>query len=269
MHRSDLNRIFGAHPFIIGMVHLPPLPGAPGHAGMDDVLERARADAHALAAGGVHGIMVENFGDTPFLPGTVPPETIAAMTLAVSAIARETALPLGINVLRNDARAALGIAAATGARFMRVNVHTGAMLTDQGWIAGHAHETLRARASLRVPVAIFADVMVKHALAPPGLRLESAARDTWDRGGADALIVSGSATGDAIEPDDLRSARRVVPAAPLLIGSGLGVDNAPRLLPLADGAIVGSAFQRDGRAGAPVEAERVRAVMATVAAVSG
>jgi uncharacterized protein len=262
MQRSDLKHLFGVPAAVIGMVHLPPLPGAPGFSTMHGVLEVARRDAAALAEGGVHGIMVENFGDTPFFPDHVPPETVAALALAVAAAMREVDLPVGVNVLRNDARAALGIAAATGAAYIRVNVHTGAMLTDQGWISGRAHETLRTRHALGHDVAILADVLVKHAVPPAGLTATDAARDLWDRGGADALIVTGPATGSAADAGRLREVRAAVPAAPLLLGSGLSAENVAELWPLCDGAIIGSAFMHGGRAGAGVASDRVRRLLA-------
>lgn len=261
MQRLDLRQLTGTDRPLIGMVHLHALPGSPRYRGMRDVLDAAIHDALALADGGVDAIMVENFGDVPFHPGAAPPETLAGMTRAIAAIAARTDLPLGVNVLRNDARAALAIAAATGARFIRVNVHTGAMLTDQGWITGQAHETLRLRASLGADVGILADVLVKHAVAPAGLAIEDAARDTWHRGLADALIVSGAATGAATDPDRARRVRDAVPDAPILIGSGLTAGNAAALLSVADGAIVGSAFQQDGRAGSPVDPARVRTLL--------
>jgi uncharacterized protein len=261
MQRLDPRVAFGVVTPIIGMVHLRALPGAPGYSSMAHVVDAACRDAAALADGGVDALLLENFGDTPFFPGAVPPETVAAMARAAAEVRRVTDLPLGINVLRNDARAALGLAAAADAAFIRVNVHTGAMLTDQGWLTGRAHETLRARAVLAAHVAILADIMVKHAAAPPGLAIEDAARDCWDRGGADALIVSGAATGSATRPERLEAVRSAVPDAPLFVGSGLNELNAAELLGLADGAIVGSAFQHGGRAGAGVDANRVRAVL--------
>lgn len=266
MHRLDLKKLFGTARPIIGMVHLAALPGAPDHTDMRAVLEYALADAAALAYGGVHGIMIENFGDAPFFPGTVPPETVAALTRATVEVCRATTLPIGVNVLRNDARAALGIAAATGAAFIRVNVHVGAMLTDQGWISGKAHDTLRARAALRADVAILADVLVKHAVSPAGLSAADVARDSWERGRADALIVSGAATGVATPRDRIVEVRSAVPAAPLLIGSGLTAENSADLLTHADGAIVGSTLK--GADGA-VDVDRVRALMKAVAAVGG
>lgn len=252
---------------IIGMVHLMPLPGSPRWGGsMSDVLTHALRDAHALAAGGVDAIVIENYGDTPFHPEHVPAVTIAAMTAAVQDVLRAVDVPIGVNVLRNDAAAALAICAATGAAFLRVNVHTGAMLTDQGWIGGRAHETLRSRTSFGVQTAIFADVFVKHATPPAGLTIEDAARDTWERGHADALIVSGSGTGQAVDAADLQRVRAAVPDAFLVIGSGLTLENAA-LLRHANGAIVGTALKEEGRVDAPVSTERVRRLIDAVASL--
>jgi uncharacterized protein len=244
------------------MVHVLPLPGSPRWTGsMADVLDRARADAAALADGGVDAVLVENYGDSPFLSGPVPAETVAALTAAVVAVAEVAGradLPVGVNVLRNDAAAALAIATATGASFIRVNVHTGGMLTDQGWIEGDAAGTLRLRQRLGSPVAILADVMVKHAVAPPGLDLTTAAREAWERGWADALIVSGAATGEPTDLEDVRRLRGLLPGARILVGSGVRAETVGAALREADGVIVGSALQVDGVAGRPVDPARVR-----------
>src|SRR4051812_5410301 len=214
MDRIDMKSLFRVAKPIAGMVHAIPLPGAPLWGGsMDAVIDRACADATTLAAGGVDGIFIENYGDAPFYPGVVPPETVAALSIVVREVMRVAALPIGVNVLRNDAAAALAIAAATGAQMIRVNVHTGMMHTDQGTITGRAHETLRARKALTAPVAICADILVKHATPPAGLTYEQSAADTWERGGADALIVSGAATGAPTETRSLDSVRHAVPDA--------------------------------------------------------
>jgi membrane complex biogenesis BtpA family protein len=259
VERIELRTIFETPRPVIGMLHSPPLPGAPRwRAPFDRVLDHVLADAHALHQAGVDALLLENFGDVPFHGDRVPPETIAGLAVLAREVHRTTPLPLGINVLRNDAAAALAIAAATGASFIRVNVHTGMMLTDQGPLAGRAAETLRLRASLGLPIAILADVLVKHATAPPGLSVADAARDTWYRGLADALIVTGTATGALTDVASIREVRHAVPSAPVLVGSGVNADSAAELLPEADGAIVGSAFEHGGRAGAGVEAERAR-----------
>lgn len=242
---------------VIGMVHLPPLPGAPAWAGrMDAVLERARADARALHEAGVDALLVENYGDAPF-HRTAGPETVAAMTATVLAVREVTDRPVGVNVLRNDPAGALAVAAATGATFIRVNVHAWGMHTDQGWIEGRAAETVRLRARLVPAVAILADVMVKHAVPPPGLTLEAAARDTADRGRADGLVVSGRATGAPTSLDDVRTVTAAVPT-PVLVGSGVTAATVRDALAVAAGVIVGSALKEEGRAGRPVDADRAR-----------
>ena len=244
---------------IVGMVHLQPLPGSPGwHGSLQHVLDAAVRDAETLAFGGVDGIIVENYGDIPFYPEHVPAITIAALTTAVLGVTRAVDIPVGVNVLRNDGAAALAIAAATGATFIRVNVHTGAMLTDQGWIAGAAHQTMRDRATLGCDVAVFADVFVKHATPPAGLTIEDAALDTWERGLAYALIVSGSGTGRPTAVSDVERVKAAVPDARVWIGSGVTADNVTELFRFADGAIVGSSLKPDGRADQPVALDRVK-----------
>src|SRR5262245_48988555 len=246
---------------LFGMVHLAPLPGAPLFGGsLDAVIDAALADACALRDGGCDGMVFENFGDRPFFKDHVETETIAALTRVIVEVMREVELPFGVNVLRNDAVAAVGIAAATGALFIRVNVHTGAMLADQGIIEGRAAETLRRRAALAPDVLIFADHMVKHA-APLGPVDEAqAAKDLRLRGLADAIIISGAETG--AEPDAARFTRvREAIDAPLLVGSGLTESNAAMFAD-ADGAIAGTSVKRDGRVDAPVDAARVARLVA-------
>jgi hypothetical protein len=249
----------GPRPVLIGVVHLLATPGAPGFGGsMAALLERAEADARAWRAGGADALLVENFGDTPFFAGAVPSETVAALALAlarVRAVAGE--LPLGVNVLRNDARAALGLCATAGASFLRVNVHAGAMWTDQGLVEGRAAETLRERARLCPAAELLADVHVKHARAVAGESLEEAARDTFLRARADCLVVSGTRTGEAPAAERLARVHAAVPTAPLLIGSGCDEHNARELLAHARGALVGTAAKRGGRVEEPVDAERV------------
>jgi len=254
---------------IIGMVHLAPLPGAPGWQGdWQAVLDRAITDAESLVDAPVDGLLVENYGDVPFHRSRVPAETVAAMTRAVSEIRRRVTLPVGVNVLRNDARAALAIAMAAGATFIRVNVHIGALLTDQGWIRGRAASTLRMRQRLGLRVAILADVAVKHSVLPPGFDVVAAAHETWERGLADALIVSGPATGRAPDPAALTAIRTSLPEAPLVIGSGVSSMNAAALLPLCDGVIAGSDLEQGGRAGGRVDPLRAKAFVDAAHSVS-
>ena len=246
---------------IVGMVHLKPLPGSPGFGGsLAEVLDAALADARALDEGGVDAIMIENYGDVPFRKRGAEPHTIAAMTLAAMEARRITAKPLGINVLRNDPLAALGIAAVCGAMMIRVNVHTGAMLTDQGIIEGDASGTLDYRTKLRSGTAILADVHVKHAAPLAPIPIEVAAADAVERGLADALIVTGSRTGSGADIAELRAVRGAV-ERPVLVGSGVTDRTIGELLRECDGAIVGSWLKVDGDVSRPVDLERVKRLM--------
>jgi membrane complex biogenesis BtpA family protein len=247
---------------LIGVVHLKPLPGSPRWGGdLKSVINFAVADAQAYEQGGAHAIFIENFGDVPFTKSAVPAETIAAMTAVGCAVRAAVKLPIGFNVLRNDARAALALCAAAGGDFIRVNVHTGAMLTDQGLIEGDAFHTVRYRAQLRPGAKIFADVHVKHAVPLGDWTLEDSAHDTVERGLADALIVSGVGTGQAAELADVERVRRACPQAKLLLGSGVNVGNVKNYLRFADGVIVGSSLKRDGKLANPVDSKRVAALV--------
>ncbi|MEE9247499.1 MAG: BtpA/SgcQ family protein [Dehalococcoidia bacterium] len=260
-----LQPIFGVFKVVIGVVHLLPLPGSPGWQGdFNKVLARARSDAEALASGGVDGIIVENFGDVPFEKDRVGPETVASLALAVSDVQRVVKLPLGINVLRNDPLAALAVACVTGARFIRVNVHTGAMVTDQGIIEGRSAETLRYRRVLAVGVEIFADVLVKHGVPLGNQSLGDTARATVERGRADALIITGPFTGEAADHDDVAAVREVVPGIPILVGSGITEANVNEYLAHADGVIVGTSIKVGGIVDNPVDPDRVARLMKRV-----
>jgi membrane complex biogenesis BtpA family protein len=180
--------------------------------------------------------------------------------VCVREVVRSVAIPVGVNLLRNDAIGALAVAAAAGAQFIRVNVHSGQMLTDQGPLVGQAHETLRLRARLGCSVAILADVWVKHATPPPGASLELAAEDTFRRGLADALIVTGTGTGKATDLEQVRRVKAAVPEAPVWIGSGITPETVLHALSVADGLIVGSSLELDGVAGTGVDPDRAQAL---------
>ena len=243
---------------LIGVVHLKPLPGSPRWGGsLKAIIDFAVADARAYERGGAHAVFIENFGDVPFTKTNVGPETIAAMTAAGCAVRAAVKVPIGFNVLRNDARAALALCAACDGDFIRVNVHTGAMLTDQGLIEGDAYHTLRYRDRIQPGAQIFADVHVKHAVPLGDWTLEDSAHDTVERGLADALIVSGVGTGQAADIEDVERVRRACPKTKLLLGSGVNVANVKNYLRFADGVIVGSSLKRDGKLANPVDAKRV------------
>jgi hypothetical protein len=249
------------------MIHLLPLPGAPRFRGsIAEVLDTAISDASALRDAGFPALLIENFGDAPFHADRVDPETVAAITVSLQTVMSATGLPVGVNVLRNDALSALGIAAVTGARFIRVNVLTGLMNTDQGPIVGRAAELLRKRRDLDSDVEIWADVMVKHATPPLGLEPRQAALDTVERGLADAVIVSGPGTGEEPDVDTARAIHTAVPKGTrVVIGSGANAGNLSRLLELADTVIVGSGIKVDNDAGNRVDQVKAAAFVEAAA----
>lgn len=253
----------------VGVVHLMPLPGSPrGGPGLAEVEARAVADARALADGGADLAIVENFGDAPFARGSVDAATVALMTRITCAI--RTACPdlaVGINVLRNDAIAAVAIAAATDAQWIRVNVPTGAAWTDQGLITSDARATLLERRRLGVTVRIAADVAVKHATPAGTTDLAQLAHDTWTRSGVDALLVTGTATGAPADPSHLATVRIAAPHAPVWVASGVALQTVGAILANAHGAIVGTALHRDGDLAAPLDPARVRAMRTAIDAL--
>jgi membrane complex biogenesis BtpA family protein len=247
---------------LIGVVHLRALPGAPLFRGdLVDIIKAAVTDAIAYERGGAHAIIVENFGDVPFPKSSVAPETLTAMTAAGCALRAAVKLPMGFNVLRNDAPAALALCAAAGGSFIRVNVLSGAMLTDQGLIEGDAYHTLRYRERICPGAEILADVHVKHAVPLGEWSLEDAARDTLERGLAAALIVSGVGTGHAADLGDVERVRRACPQAKILLGSGVTAANVKEFLHFADGVIVGTSLKKGGKLTSAVDSHRVATLL--------
>ena len=254
----DLKQTFKTNNPVIGVVHLLPLPSSPRWGGnLKTVISRAEQEATALAAGGVDGIIVENFFDAPFAKNQVDPAVVSAMTLIVDRLKGMVTIPIGINVLRNDAHSAIAIASCVQAEFIRVNVFTGAMATDQGLIEGEAHQLLRYRRELGADVGILADVLVKHARPLGTPNLTTAVQDTIYRGLADGVILSGWATGSPPNKEDLELASAAAGDTPVFIGSGANWENIGQLMQAADGVIVASSLKRKGRITETIDPIRV------------
>ena len=252
---------------VIGVLHVPALPGAPlNRLTFREIREFVAHDAEAYASGGIDALILENFGDTPFYLDHVPPETVAFLTALACEIRARFTQPLGINVLRNDGESALAVAAASGAEFIRVNVYTGARVADQGILQGRAHAIQRLKRALGSGVLVFSDVAVKHS-APLGERaLEDEVADTVQRALADAVIVTGEATGMPASLDALRTARAAAHGAPVFVGSGASEDTIADIVNTVDGVIAGTALKVKGQVANAVDPERVRRFMDTVRA---
>ena len=254
---------FSAVKPLIGMIHLQPLAGSVRYVkgSSSAILDAALRDLYALESGGADGVIVENLGDAPYAI-TAPRETVAMMSVVVHQLVEKAHIPVGVNVLRNDGLAAMAIAAATGASFVRVNVFCGIAFSDQGTIEGQARDLHWLRRDLGTETAILADVHVKHAAHLTSI--EEAAIDA-ERNKPDGLIVSGIATGRRTSPEDLQAVKAVT-TLPVLVGSGVRIDNVSTYRD-ADGFIVGTLLKEDGAIGAPVDVERVRALADAVASL--
>jgi membrane complex biogenesis BtpA family protein len=250
------------------MVHLPALPGsASASRPLAEIADRAVTEARLLARADFQAVIVENFGDSPFAADCVPAETVASMAIIVREVVAAVRIPVGVNVLRNDALAALGVAAVTGAAFIRVNILSGTYATDQGLISGGARELLQRRDQVARHVRIAADVHVKHAapISQPDLIL--AAEETAYRAGADVLIVSGAATGSPADLDAAARVKAAVPDRPLWIGSGVDPTTVAACLGVADAVIVGTCLKRGGKTTAALDHRRLRSFSAVAAGV--
>lgn len=259
---------------LIGMVHLRPLPGAPGFCcpadgappsgaslsrAMAEIEDRALADAAALRAGGADAVLIENMADLPYLRGRVDPETVAAAAVLSRAVQREAGLPAGIQLLAGANREALGVAVAAGLQFIRAEGFAYGHLADEGWLDACAGPLLRTRAALHAEsVQVFTDIRKKHSAhaCTADLTLADLAHGTRFCG-ADGLIVTGPATGCPAAIADLREVRAAVPEMPLLVGSGVTPEQIPALSGLCDGLIVGTWIKEGGDWRNPVSKERV------------
>lgn len=253
-------------PKLVGVIHLPPLAGAPKSIDLHpaEALQTAGIlavrEAQSLVKVGFDGIILENFGDVPFYKNQVPPETIACLSVIAAAVREAIQVPIGINVLRNDGRAALAIAAVTGCDFIRINVLSGLSATDQGLVEGEASFLIRERNRLGADISIFADIHVKHAVSISSKNFGLAIEEMKNRALADAIIITGETTGRMAEISQIQMAGEVSQKnkIPLYIGSGVTHVKIKEIKPWVDGFIVGSALRKEGQAGAPLELKKAR-----------
>jgi len=240
---------------IIGVVHLPPLPGSPYYEGkLDDIINRAIEDATNLEKGGVDGLIIENLFDAPFVKRVKNPLTLASFSIIAHRVAESVNIPVGINILRNSAIEAAAVASVIGAKFIRVNAYVETIASDSGIIEPAAPELLRFIRSHNINIGIFADVHVKHAEIIGKRPLEETIKDAIERGRASAVIITGTRTGSPPSSDDLIRAKKT--GARVLIGSGLTLNNI-KLINFADGAIIGTFFKEGGIISNRVDIKRV------------
>jgi membrane complex biogenesis BtpA family protein len=244
---------------IYGVIHLKGLPGSTSNIlSIDKIVKLAQNDIDTLTAGGIDGLIIENFGDAPFVKDNLSKRSLVSFATVVSNLDIDKKLDVGINVLRNDGISALSIAEATDADFVRINVLNNIMYTDQGIIEGKSYDISQFRNTLSKEIKVFADVFVKHATPPYGAKIENHTKELLERAGADVVIVSGDGTGEETNIEDLQRIRDIVPLGKLAIGSGLNKDNIKKYVGISDIGIIGTDFKLDGILNNPVDLNRVK-----------
>lgn len=267
-NNNKLLKIFDRNKPLIGTIHCLPFPGSPRYNNEDvsKIISHAVVEAKKYEAGGMDGIIVENGWDIPFLKAEdIGYETVATMTAVANAVIKAVKIPLGIIINWNAAIASLAVAKITGAHFIRVNQWVNAYIANSGYIEGESGKVLRYRSNIGANnVKIFADVHVKHGahaiVADRSLQEQAHDAEYFD---ADVLIATGSCTGNATSIDEIKEIKEGT-TLPVLIGSGLSIENAQTLMGIADGAIIGSSVKKDGVWWNDVEVEQVKALVAEV-----
>jgi membrane complex biogenesis BtpA family protein len=259
------SRLFEIEKPVIGMVHLPPLPGAPRYTGqtIEELVEFAISEAKALEEGGIDAVLVENYNDYPYPTDRVPTPTLIAMAVIAHRVKAAVSVPVGVNLLFNDVENELYLAWCLGLDFIRVEGFIDLLFTDMGPLFPTAPKLMRLRQILAAEkVAILADVQGKHTQAFPMRNLIDSARDALERGGADALILTGVRTGEAASKEIIRELKQKVPNAKIFLGSGVTPENLRENISFCDGVIVGTYLKKDGIISNPIDPERVRKLMA-------
>ncbi|HNB72588.1 MAG TPA: BtpA/SgcQ family protein, partial [Acidobacteriota bacterium] len=261
-----LNQLFPIKKPVIAMIHVGALPGTPAsHQSVDELAREALREAQVLCDLGFDGLMIENMHDTPYLKGTVGPEIVAAMTVIASRIKSEISLPLGIQILAGANLEALAVAQAASLEFIRVEGFTFAHVADEGLIESSAAQLLRYRRMIGAGrIQIWADIKKKHsahAITADVSIGETAEAAEFMR--ADAVIVTGTATGHPPNPADFAEVKQHC-TLPVILGSGVTPENVEIFYSHADALIVGSTLKHNGKWNHPIDSNRAAVFMEKV-----
>jgi len=251
---------------VVAVIHVGALPGTPASAlTVDELTELAVREAARYRDGGADGLMVENMHDVPYLRGSVGPEVVAALAVVARAVKAEARLPVGVQILAGANVEAVAVAHAAGLDYVRVEAYAFAHVADEGLIQSSAAEVLRFRKKIGADnVRVWADVKKKHsahAITADVSLGETCAAVEFMRG--DAVIVSGSATGEPPRAADVKEAKSHC-RIPVLLGSGVTPENVAEFYDAADGFIVGSYFKEGGLWSNTVEKARVERLVGAV-----
>ena len=257
-----IQAIFNNSCALIGVIHLKPLPGSPNYnkQSINEIIDIAVSEAIIFEENGFDGVIIENHGDIPFLkPNMIGFETVSIMTSVSVSVKREIKLKTGINVLANGASQSIAIAKAINADFIRANQWVNAYIANEGFIEGEASRVLRYRKNINAEdVKIFSDVLVKH-----GSHAITNDRDAGEQifdsiwSDSDAIIITGNRTGDAVKKEEVINFKGKS-QLPVLIGSGVNIDNVKNLLSVCDGCIVSSSLKKNGLWWENLDKEKVK-----------
>jgi len=256
-----IHGLFGVRRALIGVIHVGGLPGTPSHdRSLQEILETAVTEARLYVSAGFHGVLLENTHDRPYLKGSVGPEIVASLAVIGQEVRRAVPAPLGIQILAGANQAAVAVALACGASFVRVEGFVFAHVADEGLIESSAGSLLRYRRMVGAEdIRVFADIKKKHSAhaitADLGLGETAKAAEFFL---ADGVIVTGIATGQPADPGEVQSVAAAV-GLPVLVGSGITSRNL-RDYDAADALIVGSDVKRGGIWSGPLDEARVRAL---------
>ncbi|MEE8680025.1 BtpA/SgcQ family protein [Tractidigestivibacter scatoligenes] len=257
---NDVIKVRGG--FIIGMVHCLPLPGSPSYQGdINKVMEQAVEDAKTLERGGVDAVMVENTNDSPFTE-LISKTQVAALSAATALVKKEVNIPVGVDASFNDCEASLGIAVANGCDFIRVPAFVDTVVNWCGIVTPCAYKVIDLRKRLNAEnVMLLCDIQVKHSnMLLSQVPIEESAKNAV-AAGADAIVVTGTTTGEETPIDMIQRVKNVV-NIPVMAGSGINPNDIAEQFKIADGAIVGSTFKKGGLTTNPVDYELVRKLLA-------
>ena len=271
---------------IIGVIHLPRLPSTTirSERKIEEAIDQAVKEASTLEKLGYDGVILENYGDKPYMKRVSDPLTIASLAVITREVVRNTSLKVGVSVLRNSGREAYSIAVASGARFVRINSLVETLITDSGFIEPEA-PNLRDLSVNYPGIEIYGDILVKHAVSltalsrysflantllvslvggyPLSEMLRDLIQDLTERAFVHKIIVTGLKTGSPPDPG-LVAAVKKFSDKPVILGSGADPSNIKNYIKHIDGVIIGSYIKRDGKAGNPLDENRARIFIETV-----
>jgi uncharacterized protein len=270
MRKNEVT-VLGIHKPVIAMIHVQALPGTPAYHGKsNEIIEAALQEAFLYKKAGVDILMIENMHDRPYLKRRVGPEVTAMMTVIGQAVKSETSLPCGVQILAGANEEALAVAKAANLDFVRAEGFVFAHVGDEGFFESDAASLLRYRKMIDAEdILVFTDIKKKH--SAHAITSDVSLAETAEAAAfflSDGVIITGSSTGKAADLAELKSMKKVVDL-PVLVGSGITIENIDKYIHLSDALIVGSYFKKDGQWSNPVDFERVMKFMEKIKSLRG